>query len=316
MRIVYLDQPPYLPESWRDRFAALGDFEVFTDLPDPDTAIHRLNNADLAIVDSTPLPASVLRHVNRLRYLTITATSHHKVDLDAARTAGITVAHCPTYSRQAVAEHTFALLLGLVRHLPAADAVARQGVRALHEPFLSRELRGLTLGLLGTGRIATAVARIATGFDMTVIGTNRSGQPAKQIQLVPLEHLLRHSDVLSLHMPLNHDTHGFLNAARLSLMRPSAVVINTCRGDLIDQPALTHLLTTGTLAGAALNDLTEHGAAELRALNNVILTPGTAWYTTTAREANLHEMHDNLTSYLAGNPINVLTRAINQGLCK
>ncbi|GIG68588.1 2-hydroxyacid dehydrogenase [Phytomonospora endophytica] len=310
MRIVYAERPTYLPERWHERFAALGEFEVFTDRPEPTTLLHRLSGADLAIVESTPLPSQLLHRVTRLRYLTLATTGHHIVDLAAAEAAGITVAHCPTYCCQAVAEHVFGLLLALVRQLPAADAAARLGAGGLVGAFLSRELRGMTLGLLGAGRIATAVAGIAMGFGMDVIATNRSGKATSGLRVVPLEQLLRRSDVLSLHVPLTTDTRGILSAERLSLLRPSALLVNTCSADLIDQPALARALGDGTLSGAALNAVAEKGADELRRLDNVVLSPGTAWYTDIAREANLVEIHENLTSYLRGTPVNTLTRPL------
>ncbi|MEU6369095.1 NAD(P)-dependent oxidoreductase [Streptomyces sp. NPDC046931] len=307
MRIVYLDEPTYLPEWWRARFATLGEFEVFIDRPDPETALRRLCGADLAVVEWTRLAAGLLSRITRLRYLTLVTTSFDTVDLDAAARAGLTVAHCSTYSRQAVAEHVFASLLALIRRLPAADRAVRAGASHLYGPFLGLELHGRTLGLLGTGRIATAVARIAAGFGMEVIGANRTGRAAPGITVLPLHEVLRRSDVLSLHVPLDGTTRGLLTAERLGTLKPSAVLVNTSRGALLDQAALTRMLTTGRLAGAALDDITTQDAELLRTLDNVILTPGTAWYTDTARSANLQEVYDNLTSYLAGHPRNVLT---------
>ncbi|MHC3468137.1 2-hydroxyacid dehydrogenase [Streptomyces sp. 7R007] len=308
MRIVYLDEPTYLPETWRRRFAELGDFEVFHDRPDRRTAAARLSGADLAVVEWTRLDAALLADVDRLRYLTLVTSAHDTVDLVAARARGITVAHCPDYSCQAVAEHTFALLLAVLRRLLPADRAVREGASHLYPPFLGRQLGGMTLGLLGTGRIATAVARIAAGFGMHVIGTNRTGAPAPGITPVSLEELLRRSDVLSPHLPLTPATRHILGAERLSALRPTAVLVNTCRAALVDQPALVRMLTDGRLAGAALDDLADDEAADaLRGLGNVVLTPGIGWYTDTARTANLVEIHHNLTSYLAGRPANVLT---------
>ncbi|NEC86172.1 2-hydroxyacid dehydrogenase [Streptomyces sp. SID12501] len=310
MKIVYLDEPTYLPEDWRRRFAELGDFEVFHDRPDSDTAAARLSCADAAVVEWTRLDAALLAEVTRLRYITLVTSSFDMVDLFAAKARGITVAHCPDYSCQAVAEHTFALLLAVSRRLLAADIAVRQGASHLYRPFLGRQLSGLTLGLLGTGRIATAVARIAVAFGMRVIGTNRTGTAAPGITLVSLKDLLRSSDVLSLHLPLTPATVQILTAERLATLRPTAVLVNTCRGTLIDQAALVGMLEYGRLAGAALDDLADDDADRLRGLNNVVLSPGIAWYTDSARTANLAEIHHNLASYLAGRPENVLTAPV------
>ncbi|MFI0968192.1 2-hydroxyacid dehydrogenase [Streptomyces sp. NPDC021080] len=307
MRIVYLDEPTYLPGAWRRRFAELGDFEVFHDRPDRRTAVNRLNGADAAIVEWTHLDAELLAEVDRLRYLTLVTSSFDAVDLSAARERGITVAHCPDYSCQAVAEHTFALLLAVSRRLLPADRAVRKGASHLYPPFLGRQLSGLTLGVLGTGRIATAVARIAAGFGMQAIGANRTGTAVSGITVVPLEDLLDRSDVLSLHVPLTPATRRILTAERLAMLRPTAVLVNTCRGALVDQSALARMLVDGRLAGAALDDLVDDDAEVLRGLGNVVLSPGIAWYTDTARTANLAEIHHNLTTYLAGRPANVLT---------
>lgn len=307
MRIVYLDEPTYLPDEWRRSFAELGEFEAFDDRPGPREAAARLSGADAAIVEWTRLDASLLAAVTRLRYMTLVTSSFDTVDLAAAQARGITVAHCPDYSCQAVAEHTFALLLAAARRLPAAHAATRRGASHLYPPFLGRQLSGLTLGLLGTGRIATAVARIAAGFGMRVLGANRTGVPHSGIPLVTLDELLRSSDVLSLHLPLNTITHEILDAERLAVLRPTAILVNTCRGALIDQAALVRMLGEGRLAAAALDDLTEDGADRMRGLENVVLTPGIGWYTATSRAANLAEIHGNLASYLSGRPLNVIT---------
>lgn len=309
MRIIYLDQATFLPPQWHERFAGLGDFQAFDDHPDPDTAVRRLCDADLAIVESTPLPGELLRRVTRLRYLTVATNGFHGVDLDAATAAGITVAHCPEHSRQAVAEYVYAVLLESSRGLIAADRAARGGACESSRPFPKLELRGRTMGLLGAGRIAGRVAQIAAGFEMSVIGTNRTGAPVDGLTVVPLEELLRRADVLSVHLPLDATTRGILNARRLALLRESTVLINTSRGELIDHTALARMLSTGRLAGACLDHVGADDADTLRALDNVVLTPGTAWHTDTARTANLHEIYDNLAGFLAGHPRNVVADA-------
>ncbi|MBM2618445.1 hydroxyacid dehydrogenase [Actinoplanes sp. LDG1-06] len=300
MRIIYLDEPTYFPEPWRRRFERLGELEVFTDRPDAGTAVDRLSASDIAIVEWTHLPAGVFERVRRLRHLALVTTGYDFVDLDAARSAGIAVSHCPAYAAQATAEHVFALLLAVTRRLRAADEAVRAGAGHLYPPFLGMELAGRTLGLIGKGRIARSVARIADGFGMTVLSTDSVGQP------VSLTEVLRRSDVVSVHVPFGPATRHLLDAGRLALLRDEAILINTCRGGIIDQAALARMLADGRLAGAGLDDLSAEAADDIRGLDNVVLSPGTAWYTGTAREANLVELHDNLTSYLDGRPINIL----------
>lgn len=306
MRITYLDEPTFLPDEFRHRMATLGEFSVHDDRPDPETAIRRLSECDIAIVEWTRLSAEVLGAVTRLRYVTLVTTGYDFVDLRAAARAGITVAHCPGYSSQAVAEHVFALLLAVSRRLLAGDAAVRRGDTTTHAPFLGIGLRGSTMGLIGTGQTARAVAPIAAGFGMSVIGANRGGAAVPGIDVRPLDEVVSRSDVLSLHAPLNESTRRILGPARLALMKPTAIVINTCRGDLIDQAGLVRLLAAGRLAGAGLDHLTEASAAEIRNLDNVVLTPGIGWYTEESRWANLDEVYHNIAAYLAGVSRNVL----------
>ncbi|MEV6843607.1 NAD(P)-dependent oxidoreductase [Actinoplanes sp. NPDC051411] len=307
MRIIYLDTPTYLPGSWHCRIAALGEFEVFPDRPDPETAIHRLSACDIAIVEWTALTREILSEVRRVRHLSLVTTSFDFVDLDAAREADISVSYCPTYSQTAVAEHVFGLLLAVTRRLPAADEAVRRGESHVYGPFLSMGLAGRTLGLIGTGRTARATARIAGGFGMRVIAASRNGAPVPGLTVVPLDDLLRRSDVVSLHVPLNDSTRGLLGADRLALLKPSAVLINTCRGKLVEQAALVRMLAARRLAGAGLDDLDDTADGDIRSLDNVVLSPGTAWYTADARATNLVELYANLSGYLAGRPQNLLT---------
>lgn len=306
MKITYLDEPTFLPDEFRCRMATLGEFSVYDDRPDPETAKRRLSECDIAIVEWTRLSAEVLGAVTRLRYVTLVTTSYDFVDLRAAALAGITVAYCPGYSSQAVAEHVFALLLGVSRRLVAGDAAVRRGGVITHAPFLGIGLRGTTMGLIGTGQTARAVAPIAAGFGMSVIGANRSGAAVPGIDVCPLDEVVSRSDFLSLHVPLDESTRRILGPERLARMKPTAVVINTCRGDLIDQAELLRLLATGKLAGAGLDHLAEASADEIRKLDNVVLTPGIGWYTEESRRANLDEIYHNIAAYLAGVPRNVL----------
>lgn len=306
MRITHLDEPTFLPDDFRRRIATLGEFTIYHDRPDAQTAARRLSECDIAIVEWTNLSAEVFASVTRLRYLTLVTTSFDFVDLEAAAEADVTVAYCPGYSSEAVAEHVFALLLAVSRRLLAADAAVRRGDTLSHSPYLGLGVRGTTLGLIGTGQTARAVALLAAGLGMKVIGTNRSGAAVPGIELVALDDLLSRSDFVSLHIPLDFSTRRILNAQRLSRLKTGAVLINTCRGDLIDQAELVRLLAAGKLAGAGLDHLIEESADELRKLDNVVLTPGIGWYTDESRWANLEEIYRNVAAYLAGVPRNVL----------
>jgi glycerate dehydrogenase len=314
MKITYLDEPTFLSDEFAREMSALGEFSVFYDRPDARTAIDRLNDCDVAIVEWTRLTPAILAATTRARYITLVTTGYDFVDLEAAARQGITVAYCPAYSSQAVAEHVFALLLSVSRKVFPGDAAMRRGGTLTHAPFLGLELSGRTMGLIGTGQTARAVAPIAAGFGMKVIGANRSGREVPGVEIHELDAVLARSDFISLHVPLNATTRHLLDARRLNLVKPTCVLVNTCRGDLIDQTELARLLSSGKLAGAGLDHISEVSATEIRALDNsvVVLTPGIAWFTHTSRSRNLDEVHRNVSSYLAGTPRNVISRPQNR----
>ncbi|QYR21483.1 D-2-hydroxyacid dehydrogenase [Paenibacillus sp. sptzw28] len=306
MRIVYLDEPTYLPDYFVREMEELGEFEVYEDRPDEATALRRLSEADIAIVEWTPLRAGVLRRVQRLKYISLVMTGYDLIDIEAAGAAGIAVSNCPEYSAQSVAEHVFALLMAVNRRIIRADTLVREGQSHVYGPFLAAELSGRTMGIVGTGRIGRAVARIAQGFGMKVIGTNRSGQTVPGIETKDIDAVVRESDVLSLHVPANKSTKGLLTAELLASMKPGALLINTSRGNLIDEEALYTILRERRIAGAGLDDLIQVSHNPLYTLDNVVFTPGTAWYTDTAREANISELIHNIKGCVRGDFQNIV----------
>ncbi|PUA38705.1 glycerate dehydrogenase [Paenibacillus elgii] len=306
MRIIYLDQPTYLPDEFVREMKKLGEFEVYFDRPDITTAVQRLSTADIAIVEWTRLRELAFGQLLRLKHIALVMTGYDLVDIEAAGAAGISVSNCPTYSAQAVAEHVFALLLAVNRRIIQADRLVRQGESHVYGPFLAGELSGRTLGLIGTGRIGQAVARIARGFGMHVIGANRSGRAVPGVEAADIREVMRRSDVVSLHVPFHARTKGMITSELLSSMKRTALFINTSRGGLVDEDALFALLRDGKIAGAGLDDLVQVAGNPLYKLDNVVFTPGTAWYTDIAREANMTELLDNVRGYISGMPRNIV----------
>ncbi|MBW5446406.1 D-2-hydroxyacid dehydrogenase [Cohnella sp. CFH 77786] len=306
MKIVYLDKPTYMPDSFVREMGKLGAFEIYEDRPDEETAVRRLTEADIAIVEWTRLTADMFARIRRLQYLSLVMTSCDLIDLPAAGAAGIEVSNCPTYSARSVAEHVFALLMAVNRRILHADRTVRQGGSHVYGPFLGKELFGATFGVIGTGRIGQEAARIARGFGMRVIGSNLSGREVPGIERKELEELMRESDVVSVHAPHNDTTRGMLSAELLASMKPSAILINTCRAALVDEEALFSLLRDGRIAGAGLDDVAKVRDNPLYALGNVVFSPGSAWYTREARDANMVELLENIRSYVNGTPKNIV----------
>jgi glycerate dehydrogenase len=306
MKIVYLDQPTYLPESFVSEMNKLGEFTVYHDRPDENEVIRRLADAEIAIVEWTPLRGKLFRSLPKLKHIIVVMTAYDLIDLEEAGQAGITVSNCPEYSARSVAEHVFALLLAVNRKLLQADRTVRQGGRHVYPPFLAMELAGKTLGLIGTGKIGRAVAGIAHGFGMNVIGTNRSGRAAPGIAWREMSELMRQSDVVSLHVPFQPENEGMISSRLLSLMKRTAVFINTSRAGLVDEEALYQMLRERKIAGAGLDDAAKPPDHPLYKLDNVVFTPGTAWYTDTSREANMTEILENVKACIQGFPRNVV----------
>jgi glycerate dehydrogenase len=294
-------------------FAALGELTVHDRTP-AGQIIERARDAEIVLTNKTPLTAATLAALPALRYIGVLATGCNVVDTAAARTRGIPVCNVPDYSTPNVAQAVFALLLELTNRTGHHAETVRAGrwaasVDWCYWDFPLTELAGRTLGILGYGRIGAAVARIARAFGMSVLAHRRTPITDEGIVPADLDTLFRESDVLSLHCPLTPATQHLVNAARLAQMKPTALLINTARGPLIDEPALAAALEAGQIAGAGLDVLsTEPPAANhplLRA-RNCLITPHLAWATRAARARLLAEAAENLRAWLSGTPRNVV----------
>jgi glyoxylate reductase len=270
--------PPY--EELRARTAeAEGLLSLLTD------------RVDAALIEGSP----------RLRAIANYAVGYDNIDLEATRARGIPVGNTPDVLTDATADLTFALLLAAARHVPEAVASARDGDWLTWEPqaFLGHDVHGATLGIIGMGRIGRAVARRAQGFDMTVLHTGSDGG-------VPLLTLLARSDFVSLHAPLTPKTHHLIDAAALETMQPTAILINTARGPIVDQAALIEALRSGEIAGAAL-DVTDPEPPPpgdpVFSTPNLLVAPHIGSATHTAREAMATLAVDNLLAALDGQPM-------------
>jgi glycerate dehydrogenase len=306
--IVVLDGHTLNPGdlSW-DALGSLGPLTGYDRTPAGEI-VPRAKPAEILLTNKTPLTAATLEQLPKLKYLGVLATGYNVVDTAAARARGIPVTNVPEYGTNAVAEHTFALLLEMARHPGHHAATVREG-RWSKSPdfcywdFPLLELSGLQLGIIGAGRIGRAVAKIAGGFGMKVVFAGRAGGRPE------LEKVLRESDVVSLHCPLTPDTRELINAGTLAAMKPTALLINTSRGLLVNEKDLAAALNAGTIAGAALDVLsTEPPPADnpLLTAKNCLVTPHQAWGAHAARARLLDTAVANIRAFLAGTPANVV----------
>lgn len=314
MKTVVLDGYGLNPGdlTW-DGFREFGEVEVY-DRTAPQQVAERAADADAVLTNKTVLDGATLRALPRLRYVGVLATGYNVVDTDSARELGITVTNIPAYSTASVAQMALAHLLAITNCVEHYTAENRAGRWSSSPDFCYwdepvEELAGKTMGIVGFGNTGSAVARIALALGMKVAAVTSKSEselPAG-VRSMPLSQLLAESDVVSLHCPLTPDTRHIINADTLRLMKPSAILINTGRGPLVDEQALADALDAGTIRAAGVDVLsTEPPAADnplLRA-RNCFITPHIAWASTEARRRLMDMAVDNLRAFTEGHTKN------------
>lgn len=296
------------------RLEALGGFAMHMGRPDDDGAYLRRLGRARGVLLGWDMPASVLQAAPCLEVVSFTGTGAAKfIDLDTAAASGVTVTNTPRYADNAVAEHALSLTLAVVRRVAQLDRSLRAG--RWEQGLPGFELRGRTLGLVGFGGIAARFAEIARAIGMEVIAWTRHPDRERGrrhgVTFAGLDAVLGRSDVVSLHLPFMDATRGFLGAGELGRLKPEAVLINTARGEILDEDALVHLLSEGHIAGAGLDVFHEEPIPRdhpLTRLDNVVLTPHVAFNTPEATAALLDIAIANLERYFAGEPVNVVAR--------
>lgn len=304
MKITKLDESAYFPQHAVSRLKTLGEFVKFDDRPNEEEAIKRLSNTDIAIVEWTSIDKSMIEKISQLKHIVVALTGYEFVDVKSAREHGISVSNIPMYSRQSVAEHAFAILLTLVRKIEDADHAAKSGKRDYFDPFLSMELYGKTLGIIGLGNIGSWMAKIGQGFGMTVVGHSRSPKNIPGIRDISLEELLRISDVVMVSVDSNETTKGLLNKTNLTYLKKTAYIVCISPTGIVDEEVLANMLSSNKLSGVGLDIAEEHSPLEKS--RNSIITPGCAWYTQDALDRLAGIMVDDVESYIKGSPINLV----------
>ena len=282
------------------------------DLTAPDEVIPRLQGADAVIVNKVRITAEVMAACPTLKYVGLFATGYNNIDVEYAATHGVTVCNVPGYSTEAVAQHTFALILALTDRVHEYNATVAQGdwVRSRtfsYFPIPMMELCGKTIGIVGYGAIGRRVGDMARAFGMKVLVHGRRPIPDTDVQQVPFEELLRRSDVVTMHCPLNADSEGMMDAAAFATMKEGAIFINTSRGGLVDEQALRAALDSGHLLGAGVDVLqVEPMTADcpLYGAPRCLITPHIAWAGLETRRRLMGVVAENLRRFMAGTPIN------------
>ncbi len=318
MKIVELDGYAANPGdlSW-DGLRELGELTVY-DRTAPEDVLERAKGAQVILTNKVVITEELMDKLPDLRYIGVLATGYNVVDIPAARKHGIIVTNIPAYSTMSVAQMVIAHLLNITNQVALHSDAVKQGEWQRNKDFSFSltpliELDGKTLGIVGLGNTGTATARIAQSLGMRILAySSKSADALKEMGIEKAdsyEQLFREADVLSLHCPLTEETHHLVNAERLKLMKPTAILINTGRGPLVDEAALADALNEGRIMAAGVDVLQEEpprNGSPLINARNCYITPHIAWATKAARERLLNIAVANVKAFMEGRPQNAV----------
>jgi len=314
VKIVFLDESTVtLGEIDFSRLHSLAEYCGY-DNSTEDEIVERAAGAEIVIANKAPMTRKVIESLPALRLIAVIATGFNNVNIEAAKQHEVLVCNVPGYAADSVAQHTFALMLNLATraHQYHADVQAGAWQRASSFTLLSYptfELKGKTIGIIGFGSIGRGVARLAKAFGMEVLVYDPYASAPQDAAPGRLEDVLRLSDVVTIHCPLTDETRDLIDAEALARMKPSAILINTARGGIVNEAALAEALNAGRLAGAGIDVLSQEppaGGNVLLGARNVIVTPHSAWSTIEARQRLVDWTADNIQAFIEGRPQNVV----------
>lgn len=314
MEIVVLDG--YIANPGDLSWAALEKFGHLTvyERTAPDEIVERARSAEAVFVNKVVLDEAVLEKLPRLKFIGVLATGYNNIDINAAHHRGTVVCNVPAYSTDSVAQTVFALLLEITNRVGQYSAMVEDGEWARSKDFSFTigpisELAGLTMGIYGLGNIGKKVAQIAEAFGMRVISPTSQAVPPDGVEKVNFDEFLQLSDVISINAPLTETNHHLFDSQTFAKMRRGVIVINTARGPLIDEAALTESLRSGQVGAAGL-DVLEHepprNGSPLIGAPNCFITPHVAWQSTAARRRLIEISAENLAAFLNGSPQNIV----------
>ena len=297
--------------SW-DALKKFGELTVY-DRTAPDEVLERAKEASVIYTNKVVITDEIMEALPKLKFIGVLATGYNNVDVEAARRRGIAVCNVPAYSTESVAQVVFAHLLNIVNGIADYAVSVNSGEWSENRDFSYRlrpftELSGLTMGIIGMGNIGRRVSEIARAFGMKVITNSRRELP-EGVRRVELEDLLRESDVISLNSALTPATKNIINREALAIMKPTAILINTSRGPLVDEDALAEALREGKIAAAGIDVLCEEpprSGSPLIDCERCFISPHIAWQSSQARERLINISCDNLKSFCEGTPQNLV----------
>lgn len=313
MKIVLLESLAISAEALKQYADALRSrghiLEAYERDMNPDVQIERAKDADIIMVANMPLTGEVIRACKNLKYINIAFTGVDHVDLEACRECGVQVSNASGYSNRSVAELALCMMLTLLRNVPQVDARCRAG--AAKDGLVGCELHGKTVGIVGLGAIGQTTAALCHAFGCRVIAYNhRPKEAPPYIEQLPFDEVLSQSDIVTLHCPLNNSTRGMIGAAELARMKPSAFLINTARGPVVDSEALSKALNSGKIAGAGIDVFETEPPLDpsypLLHAKNTLVTPHVAFATKESMLLRAEIVFDTLNAWLNGERKNVI----------
>ncbi len=311
MKIVILERGTIGPDVDVNVIGELGETVIY-DNTDPEQVAERVRDAEIIVANKCPLNEKTLKDAPNVRFIEEFATGYDNIDIAYCKSRGIGVANVSDYSTPAVVQHTFALALYLSEHLPHYDAYVKNGSYAAQSRFTYfgvpfTELAGKTWGIVGMGHIGQGVAQVAKSFGCEVIWYSTSGaHTIDGYRQVDFETLLKESDYLSLHCPLNEKTLHLIDAKALQAMKPTAILINVARGKVVDNAALAEALKNNEIAAAGLDVVeqepitTDNPLSEIKDSDKLIITPHMAWASVEARGRVVTEAYKNIEAFRKG----------------
>ncbi|MGN0642323.1 MAG: D-2-hydroxyacid dehydrogenase [Huintestinicola sp.] len=316
MKIVLLEEKTVTQgDVSLKEFYELGEVVSYPLTPQ-ERLVEYIGDAEAAICNKTVFTREVIESCPKLRYIGLCATGYNNIDLQAASDHNITICNVPAYSTNAVAQQVFSYILHFASRTADYNADVQSGGWIRSDTFSyftipTYELAGMTLGIIGFGSIGSAAARIAQAFGMKVIAYTRTPKQAEGVTFVSLEEVFATSDFITLHCPLNSETENLVCMDRLKLCKPSAVIINTSRGPVVNENDLALALNSGIIAGAGLDVVS---AEPMKADNpllgakNCIITPHVSWAPVQTRQRLIKIAADNLRCFINGTPQNKVNR--------
>ena len=315
MKIVLLESlgiPAELLKSYADKLEAKGHtFAAYEKNTDAQVQIDRAQDADVIMIANMPLKGEVIRACKNLKFINVAFTGVDHVDLAAAKEMGVKVSNASGYSTQSVAELALGMMLSLLRNVPQVEERCRAG--KTKDGLVGTELKGKTVGIVGAGAIGQNTGRLCKAFGCKVIAYNHRPKQAAEgtiDEFVDLDTLTREADIISLNCPLNDSTRGMFDAARIAMMKKTAILINVARGPVVDSQALADALNEGRIAGAGIDVFETEPPLDvnhpLLHTPNTIVTPHVAFASKESMALRAQIVFDSLDSFLAGKQVNVI----------